>query len=141
MITGVYLPEMNGAVLQCNQLIKNLGDTVNFTILTSTNKELGKGCEYINGVKVYRVFMPKDNKIIYILGAYQFYIFLIQSLKKINLIHLHGFSKRNALVILIGFIYRKKINLILFNSIAVKLFFGHFRIGSVVTKISKNFIF
>jgi glycosyltransferase involved in cell wall biosynthesis len=109
MITGVYLPEMNGAVLQCNQLIKNLGDTVNFTILTSTNKELAKGSEYINGVKVYRVFMPKDNKIIYMLGVYQFYIFLIQSLKKVNLIHLHGFSKRNALVILIGFIYRKKI--------------------------------
>ena len=37
MITGVYLPEFNGAILQCRNLILNTKDQVNYSILTGTH--------------------------------------------------------------------------------------------------------
>jgi glycosyltransferase involved in cell wall biosynthesis len=109
MITGVYLPEVNGAVRQCSQLINNLGESVNYSVLTGTSDESINGCDCIDGVLVTRVFMPKRRKIKYIIGAVQFYICLIRMLRKIDLVHIHGYSKRNAVAILISWILRKRV--------------------------------
>ena len=107
MITGVYLPEVNGAVRQCSLLIKNLGESVKYSVLTGTSDESINGCECIDGVLVTRVFMPKGQKISYIIGAVRFYICLIRMLRQIDLVHIHGYSKRNAFAILISWILRK----------------------------------
>ena len=109
MITGVYLPEINGAVLQCSQLINNLGKAVNYSILTGTNDESTYGCVDIDGISVTRVFMPKRRKLKYIIGAAWFYIQLIRKLRKADLVHVHGFSKRNAIVIVISRILNKRV--------------------------------
>ena len=82
MITGVYLPEINGAVLQCSQLINNLGKAVNYSVLTGTNDESTYGCVDVDSVSVTRVFMPKRRKFKYIIGAAWFYIQLIRKLRK-----------------------------------------------------------
>ena len=109
MITGVYLPEINGAVLQCSQLINNLGKAVNFSVLTGTNDESTYGCVDVDGVSVTRVFMPKRRKFKYIIGVAWFYIQLIRKLRKADLVHVHGFSKRNTIVIAISRILQKKV--------------------------------
>ncbi len=109
MITGVYLPEINGAVLQCSQLINNLTEAVNYSVLTSTNDESMCGYFYIGGVSVTRVFMPKKLKYKYIIGAIWFYIQLIIKLRTIDLVHVHGFSRRNAIVIAICRILSRKV--------------------------------
>ena len=57
MITGVYLPEINGAVLQCSQLINNLEECVNYSVLTCTNDESMEGCDYIDGVRVQLLYL------------------------------------------------------------------------------------
>ena len=109
MITGVYLPEINGAVRQCSQLIEKLEECVNYSVLTSTNDESLEGCDYIDGVKVIRVFMSKERKLKYIIGSVRFFLCLIRMLSKTDLVHIHGFSKRNAVVILSSVLLRKKI--------------------------------
>ena len=101
MVTGVYLPEFNGAVLQCDQIVKSLSESFNFTILCSTNDALLAGSDCIEGVRVYRVFMPQYNKFKFLIGAFNFYKYILNSLKKIDLIHIHGYSKRNSIIILI----------------------------------------
>ena len=109
MVTGVYLPEINGAVRQCSQLIENLEECVNYSILTGTNDESLEGCDYIGGVTVNRVFMSKERKIKYIINALKFFLCLIRMLSNNDLVHIHGFSKRNAVVILSSLLLRKKV--------------------------------
>jgi len=109
MITGVYLPERNGAVMQCSQLMGRLEHSIDFSVLTSTNNATSDGSECVDGIAVTRVFMPKDNILDYIIGAVIFYKTLIKLLGKVNLVHFHGYSNRNALAILICRLLRKRV--------------------------------
>jgi len=109
MITGVYLPEINGAVLQCSQLINILGKFVNYSILTGTSDESSNKYDYIDGVLVTRVFMPYRRNLEFFIGAVRFYVCLIRMLRENDLVHIHGFSKRNAVAIFIGWVLRKKV--------------------------------
>jgi glycosyltransferase involved in cell wall biosynthesis len=109
MITGVYYPEINGAVLQCKQLISNMFNSIHFTVLTGTDIEKYDGRDCVEGVSVTRVLMPKRHKINYIIGGIIFHISLIKMLKKIDVVHIHGYSKRNAIAILISRFFGKKL--------------------------------
>ena len=82
MVTGVYLPEVNGAVRQCSQLISILGKSVRFSILTGTRDESSNGCGHIDGVLVTRVYMPKQKKIKFFISSLRFYICLIRMLRE-----------------------------------------------------------
>lgn len=109
MITGVYLPESNGAVLQCSQLISNIGHSIHFSVLTGTNNEVFGGSDYVEEVSVTRVLIQKGQKLGYIAGAVRFFIQLTKLLKNTDLVHIHGFSRRNAIVIAISRILNKKV--------------------------------
>lgn len=109
MITGVYYPEVNGAVLQCKQLISNMCDSIHFTVLTGTDIEKYVERDCVDGVSVTRILMPKRHKINYVIGGMRFFITLIKILNKIDLVHIHGYSKRNAIAILISLFFGKKL--------------------------------
>lgn len=109
MITGVYLPERNGAVMQCSQLMGRLEKSINFSVLTGTNNVTSNGIECIDDIAVNRVYMPKGKSFKYIIGAAKFYLALLRSLSKVDLVHFHGYSKRNALAILICRLLSKRI--------------------------------
>jgi glycosyltransferase involved in cell wall biosynthesis len=109
MITGVYLPEINGAVRQCTQLINNLKDSINYSVLTGTNNESCHGQFNVEGISVTKVYINKSSKFKYVVGIVNFYNFLISILKNIDLVHIHGFSNRNAIAILICIIFKKRV--------------------------------
>jgi len=109
MITGVYLPEINGAVRQCSQLINNLKHLINYSVLTGTNYESSSGQFDAEGISVTKIYINKSSKFKYIIGIINYYISLIGILKNIDIIHIHGFSNRNAITILIGILCKKKI--------------------------------
>jgi glycosyltransferase involved in cell wall biosynthesis len=109
MVTGVFYPELNGAVLQCMQLIENLSSSIEFSVLTGANNKMdNKNC-VPKDLHLTSVFMPKLKKIEYIKGAIHFFICLIGLIKKADLVHIHGFSKRNAIAIGICRIFNKKV--------------------------------
>lgn len=109
MVTGVYCPEINGAVLQCKQLVKNINNHIEFNIITGTGiKSLVKK-KIVEKIPVTRVYMPKDNKFRYLIGMIHFIFLATVMIRKTDLVHIHGFSKRNAVVILIARILQKKV--------------------------------
>ena len=67
MVTGVYKPETNGAARQCNQVIYKLKKSINYSVLTGTNHETFNNFEYIDDIPVSRFYMPKNQKIKYII--------------------------------------------------------------------------
>lgn len=109
MITGVYLPEINGAVRQCSQLIDNLRESVNFSVLTCTKNESSSGQIDVDGISVTKVFIPNRRKFKYIIGILKYYICLINILRNIDLVHIHGFSNRNAISIVISLLLKKRV--------------------------------
>jgi glycosyltransferase involved in cell wall biosynthesis len=109
MITGVYYPEINGAVLQCKQVIRELNGFIIATVLTSTSDESLKSREYINGALVVRVLLPKYRKIYYIKGLLIYIFTSISLIRKTELVHIHGYSKRNAFIIVIARLCNRKV--------------------------------
>jgi len=109
MITGVYYPEVNGAVLQCKQLVKIINASIIFTVLAETSNKALNEIDLIDGILVSRTFIPRGLNIGHIIGIFKFLIRYFLLLRKIDIIHIHGFSKRNALLIAFGFLSRKKI--------------------------------
>jgi len=109
MITGVYLPEINGAVLQCNKIIELLNSKINFTVLTGTNDKKIKINDRINDVNIKRIYINKLNFVVYILCILKYIYFLLILLKHNHIIHIHGYSKKNAVVIILSKILNKKI--------------------------------
>ena len=109
MITGVYYPEINGAVLQCRQLINSLSGQILVTVLTGTSDKSILRYEVIDKVSVTRIYMPKSQKAKYFLGLSQFMLKAISLVREHDLVHIHGFSRRNAIVIAISRILRKMV--------------------------------
>ncbi len=109
MITGVYLPEINGAVRQCSQLIISLKELVKFSVLTGTNDSSMQESDNIDSVSISRFFMPKKHKLKYALSIGKFFLCLISLLRKTDIVHVHGFSKRNAAVVFVSLLLRKRV--------------------------------
>ena len=104
MVTGVYFPEVNGATLQCMRLISLLGKKVNFSVLTTTRyKNIDKNI--VNGVDIFRSYI--GNRFVKFLQIIK--ILQVFSSKRIDIVHLHGFSSRSAFIILVSILFNKKI--------------------------------
>lgn len=109
MVTGVYYPEINGAVLQCMQLMKTIGKSIKFSVLTCTSIKLLEKINCVEDVSVYRVLNRNRLKIEYLFSVINFFICLFWILRKTDIVHIHGFSKRNAVVIAISRLFNKKV--------------------------------
>ena len=131
MITGVYFPEKNGAVLQCMQLIRNVGGLVDFVIFAGANNLESEGDCCVEGVAVTKIFISRRSRSKYIFDIIRFYVCAMRKIKKVDLVHLHGFSRRNAIVVLLGRVLGKKIVLKMSSyghddPSSIKQFFPHF---------------
>jgi len=109
MVTGVYLPEINGAVLQCAQLIRGLSSEVDFQVLSGSNEPVLLSTTQSGGLTITRVG-GGDSSVVYFL-AYMFCLLFayIRILCSIDIVHFHGFSLRNAALVLIAKLFRKKV--------------------------------
>ena len=126
MVTGVYFPEINGAVLQCMRVISFLSDKVNFNVLSSSKNNNRLKISTIESIDVYRL-SSKSNFIIRLAQLFNIIFFFVRNKNKFDIVHFHGFTSRNAFIILISKIFRKKI-IIKFTS------FGHDDPGTIKRK-------
>jgi glycosyltransferase involved in cell wall biosynthesis len=105
MVTGVYFPEVNGAVLQCKRIVYLLKNKISFSILTTTKHKSFVDLNIIDGVEVFRPYVGNHiAKLLQVIKIFQ--VFLT---RKIDIVHLHGFSSRSALILLISRLFNIKI--------------------------------
>lgn len=109
MITGVYTPDHNGAVRQCRQLVSELRHLVDFEILCGTNQIVEVGEKIIDQTIVTKVFISGGIDFKNLMCYIFFYQKLLNKMKIFDIVHIHGFSIRNAGVILFCRLLRKKI--------------------------------
>ena len=105
MVTGVYFPEVNGAVLQCKRIISLLKIKVNFIVLTTSRHKNLIDNDVVDGVDIFRSYSGNSGaKLLQIIK-----IFSVFFTKRFDIVHLHGFSSRSALIVLVSKLFNKKV--------------------------------
>ena len=104
MVTGTFLPEINGAVLQCVQIIERLGNEFDFEVLTGAKLPVFEGtfCK----VPVHRLVSNASIK-----NAIQsiFNIGTLLLASRFDIIHFHGYSKKTLIIGAFGLLLGSKI--------------------------------
>ena len=105
MVTGVYFPEVNGATLQCMRIISLLKNNNNFTVISTTKHKDLAGKNIIEGIDIFRFYI--GSRVDQFLQVIK--ILFVFFTKNFNIVHLHGFSSRSALIVIISKLFNKKI--------------------------------
>jgi len=109
MVTGVYLPEVNGAILQCSQLIKKLSNTVDFRVMAGSTQPAASIERTETEIMVARMGCGNAGILCRATYSIAFLLMFLIASRECQIIHIHGFSIRNAIIILIAKLMRKKV--------------------------------
>lgn len=109
MGTGAYYPEVSGAGLQCRELIRTLRDRVSFTVMTTTADTLLSKVGEVDGTPVYRVLVDVDQIKSKLVAALRLASTFIRLRGQFGIVHLHGFSQKSLLLIILARLFRKKL--------------------------------
>lgn len=109
MVTGAYYPELSGAGLQCRALVTRLKNDVDFSVLTTTTDRTLPRRDVQDGVPVRRVFVDPANWWSKARAAYAVARAFGESSRRFSIVHLHGFSQKSIVVILLARAFRKRI--------------------------------
>lgn len=108
MVTGAFYPEISGGGLQCRTLIDALKyKNFRFYVLTTANESLSRDKNF--SIDITRVVIRKINPLNKLRAILQFTYAFLKRLDKIDIVHLHGFSDKTLLIILLAKIFNKRI--------------------------------
>jgi len=109
MVIGSFFPEITGGGLQALSLMAALKEDVRFYVITIIkNRELPPE-DTLDGIKVFRV-LACGHAFFWRRKAFARSIIIFLNIKdEIDVIHLHGFSQKSVMFILLAKIFGKKI--------------------------------
>lgn len=113
MVTGAYYPELSGGGLQCRELVRQLRESVRFTILTTTVDPTLSALDEQDGVPVHRVAIVTSSILSKLTGALRVTRVVLSNRHRFSIVHLHGFSQKAILLTLLARLLGKRILLTL----------------------------
>lgn len=111
MVTGAYYPEISGGGLQCRELVRALQDRVKFTVLTTTADSSLPVEGEVDGTPVYRVMVDMKKFGSELGAALRLGAAFVRLRRRFDIVHLHGFSRKSLLLVLLARLFRKKLGL------------------------------
>lgn len=111
MVTGAYYPELSGAGLQCRSLVQALAGDVDFSILTTTTNRRLPARDTRDGVGVMRVFVDPSSVWSRTVAALRIIRAFAAEARRFSIVHLHGFSSKSILIVVLALLGGKKIAL------------------------------
>lgn len=109
MITGAYHPDASGASRQCRQLIASLKARAAFRVLTTTTTaDLPDGA-VVDDVPVRRVYVNPDSALSKAAAIVRLTLEFFRVRRDVDIVHLHGFSQKSLLVIVLARLLGKMI--------------------------------
>jgi glycosyltransferase involved in cell wall biosynthesis len=109
MVTGVYYPEVSGASVQCRTLMSAFGDRVRCRVLTTTSDPTLPRDALVDGVPVHRVFVDLKRVPTKIGATLAFVRAFLRDASQYEIVHLHGFSQKSALLMLLARLLGKRV--------------------------------
>ncbi|MSO55897.1 MAG: glycosyltransferase family 1 protein [Acidobacteria bacterium] len=111
MVTGAYYPELSGAGLQCRALVRKLQDEVDFTVLTTTTDPSLPAKGERDGVPVHRVFVDPASAWSKLAAGLRMARVVLGERRRFSILHLHGFSQKSILLVVLGFVIGKRVGI------------------------------
>jgi len=102
MLTGSYFPEMSGASLQCGALVSQVRHAVRIAVLTTTTDRALPVEDTVDGVPVFRVFIDPTRVWSKLTAGLRMTRILLRERRRFSILHLHGFSQKAILFIVLG---------------------------------------
>ena len=102
MVTGAYYPESSGAGLQCRTLIGASRDRIRFEVLTTTVDRALRTEDEVDGIPVHRVYVNPESRLARVAALPAWMLSTIRSVRRADIVHLHGFSAKSFFVIAVA---------------------------------------
>jgi glycosyltransferase involved in cell wall biosynthesis len=109
MVTGAYYPELSGAGLQCRALVQALGTRARCTVLTTTTDPALPAIDRVDDVPVYRVYIDLDRWTSSARALLHLIARFLAVRRDIDIVHLHGFSRKSVLLMRLARAAGKKV--------------------------------
>jgi len=107
MVTGAYYPELSGGGLQARAVVHALQDVASFTVLTtSTDRSLPSESDE-NGVRIHRIHVDVDSIVSQLTAAIRLTLRLARLLPRVDLVNVHGFSRKTILIATLARLFRR----------------------------------
>ena len=113
MITGAYYPEVSGGGLQCKAIVDALRSQARFAVLTTCTDSALPSDDEVNGTPVRRVYIDVSKPGSRVLAAVGFIRQFMALSSTFDIVHLHGYSQKSTLVVLLAKLFRKRVILTL----------------------------
>ena len=111
MVTGAYFPEISGAGLQCRSLIgAAASDRLSFTVVTTSKDRALPFCDRVEDTPVYRLPVSGSGlagRLVSWLPRLTYILFKV--IPGIDIIHLHGLSRKSYFFIVFGLLLKKTV--------------------------------
>lgn len=109
MVTGAYWPELSGGGLQCRTMIHALKDRFRFRVFTTcTDPQLPRESE-VEGVPVDRAYIDLSKRATKLAATFRTFEFFRRHHESFDIVHLHGFSQKSVLIVILALLLGKKI--------------------------------
>lgn len=115
MVLGAYYPEISGGAVQCYNLIDSLQDSFDFYVIAtykiSSNARHTSQIfteENINGAMVFRINLYPGKIISEILSLLALLLIFFRVKNKVQIFHLHGYTRKSYLITILAKMFRKR---------------------------------
>lgn len=109
MITGAYPPEVSGGGLQAGALVAALEGWASCRVITTTTRRDLPRTSVVGGVPVDRISLDPRRPLDKLRAGLALVKRLTQLRRQIDVLHLHGFSQKNVVVVLLNMWLRKRV--------------------------------
>ena len=107
MVTGAYAPEISGGSLQCRALVRALRDRVSFMVLTTSTDSSLPRRDDVDGVPVCRIHLDVRRRWSKLKASVQMSWLFLRLRRRFDMVHLHGYSQKAILLLMLAKALRK----------------------------------
>lgn len=108
MVTGAYFPEMSGGGLQARNIVRALRRQINFSVLTTSADPSLPARSTEEGVPIQRVYVDVRRAASRLTAAIRLALAFVQSASRIDIVNLHGFSRKAILLVALSRLFGKR---------------------------------
>jgi len=110
MVTGSFPPEITGGGMQCCNLLKALHqEKRSYFVITTSRDDSLAGEEQTSWGKVYRAYINPVNIFSKVACFFKMISIFLKIQNKIHIIHLHGFSSKSMVFVMLAKLFKKKV--------------------------------
>lgn len=109
MVTGAYFPEISGGGLQCRTMIRALEDRIDFQVLTTCTDPSLPTSDSVEGTPVTRLYVEVSRRATKLAAAWKTVRFFFARGRSFRIVHLHGFSQKSVLIVLLSRLTGKRV--------------------------------